>query len=426
MESFNCSIGNCSLPSGEYCDTCSKVFCKNHSHSTVNSHITYPITKLLDSSEKSKISQLASWAIKKSSSLRKDVLTQTKTLIDQINQESAALISKLDYIISQAFSLASLSAELESVVLYRNQNKDQEVLVEYFTNNYCIKSFIELEDFRVPIIEKILGDRVDFFVRPSSMQNSISKVAFFKKDSKTLVVYNVKTNKLEKKETKIMLGDRAGWCYLPEGSVFHCGGRVGKNNTGFACIINPNKLTVEPVKSSEEMRNVGQVTYHKGEVYVFGGFNKGSNLRKAFKYNLLKDNWIKLADLPSPSEDCSSCSYGKSIIVTGFNLQGILEYDRDSNSYSLLADLPIEHKIVWSAFGRCFCLAHNAIFETNLMELTTWTSYYQKSIQINQKRLLAPTFRRGNDIYILFENRHLYKFNLLSRSFSLLEVIPDF
>ena len=426
MESFVCHIGNCSNPGLEYCETCDQVICRFHSHLLMESHKTFTINKPLTSSEKSQISQIASWAIQKSSNLRKDVLKSSKILIDQINQEATSLISKLDNIISQAYLLNITASKLDSILLYKNPNKDQEILIKYIKEGQNFDLFLELENFRAPLIEKVLEDKLRDFIRSTPTQISLYKMVFFKHDSKTMNVYNIKTNKIEKKETEVVMGDRAGWCFLPDGSVFHCGGRIAKENTDFACIINPEKLAVKSVKKCTKMRNLGQVTYSKGEVYVFGGFNKGVSLGTAFKYNLLKNNWTDIANLPMPSEHCSSCCYGKSIMVTGRELDGIYDYSRKSNVYRLRAQLTKGYKTIFSAFGRCYCLCNNSVIETNFMETTTWISYIERSVVVEQKRLLAPTLRRGSCVYLLYENLHLYMFNLETRKVSLLKVIPSF
>lgn len=426
METYGCHIGNCSEPGIEFCETCNQIICKSHSHLTMQSHKSYLVTKDLTSTEKIQISHVTSWAIQKSSNFRKEVLKSSKILIDQINQEATSLIIKLDNIISQAYLLSSTASKLDSILLYKNPNKDQQILIKYIKEGQNFEPFLELENFRAPLIEKILEDKLQEFIRSTPTQSSLFKMVFFKKDSKTMNVYNLKNNKIEKKETQIVMGDRAGWCFLPDGSVFHYGGRLGKENTDFACIINPEKFTIQPVKRNKKMRNAGQVTYFKGEVYVFGGFDKDASLGTAFKYNLLKDSWTDLANLPVPSEHCSSCYYGKSIMVTGFDLEGIYEYSCDSNIYKLRAQLPKEFNTIFSAFGRCYCICNNSILETNFMETTTWISYLERSVNVEQKRLLAPTIMRKSEIYLLYENLHLYKFNLKTRKISLLTIIPNF
>jgi len=154
MESFVCHIGNCSNPGLEYCETCDQVICRFHSHLLMESHKTFTINKPLTSSEKSQISQIASWAIQKSSNLRKDVLKSSKILIDQINQEATSLISKLDNIISQAYLLNITASKLDSILLYKNPNKDQEILIKYIKEGQNFDLFLIILD---PWKNHILG-----------------------------------------------------------------------------------------------------------------------------------------------------------------------------------------------------------------------------------------------------------------------------
>jgi hypothetical protein len=250
-------------------------------------------------------------------------------------------------------------------------------------------------------------------------------MAFFARNSSTLTLYHIKDNTIKTERFEEKMAERAGWCYLPDGKIFYYGGRKDQN-VGVACLINPSTRTIEFLKRGPELRNLGQLTYYKGEVYVFGGFAKQKASSSVLKFSLMKNIWMNLNDMPVASESCCSCFYGNSIVVTGENMISLLDYDRQNDSYKILMDIEIGFKTVWSANGKCFLLVKNCIYESEIFNKFSWKSYFETTVIVNHTRLMAPTVKRGEEIFILFENRQLYSFQLQTRRIRLVTEIAKF
>lgn len=73
--------------------------------------------------------------------------------------------------------------------------------------------------------------------------------------------------------------------------------------------------------------------FYDGQVFVFGGYSRDSDIRLCESFSLSKNRWSKIASLPDESQFTTAVTMGVYIYVTGFNLPNIFEYDPYQNVF---------------------------------------------------------------------------------------------
>ena len=426
MEAIKCYVPNCSLNATEICETCKKANCLQHSHAKTHpNHEIYPIFIEVSDSYKNPVIRSLNSTVCKCQKIRSDAQKNCKSLIQIILNETDSLVNTLNSIELQALALIVQLSSCSKVQTYQNKNPNEQLLVEFVKSGgtNCLDD--KLEHCKPDLKGIILKDYIENFINCSPLQHSISFMAFSSRNSNVVNFYHLKDNAFKTLKLNENIGDRAGWCYLPDGRIFHYGGRRKDENIGTTLIINPGAKTAEFKSRGQKMRNVGQLAYYKGEIYVFGGFDV-TPLALVQRYTLMKDTWTNLNPMPVASESCSSSCYGNSILLTGQNLISLYEYDRANDNFKVLIDLPSDYKIVWAANGKFFCLCQNLIYESDLYNKDSWSFYFESSVKVEIGRLLAPTAKRGELIFILFENQKLYTFNFATKKIAFITTIPKF
>jgi hypothetical protein len=425
MNEVKCYVANCSRPAVEGCEICSTTNCSVHLHSKAYpAHPTVPISIILTEEIKESKRSILTSVISKCTSTRLELIKSCETLVKKIQNDTKSLLKTLNQLQEDAQSLLNLLNSYETLQVYKNSSPNESKLLKFLNNTEKPEMLEQLSLIHPEVLSLLLKDFLSSFINSSPTMHNMTFFAFFTRNSGTLNLYNIKENQFKTSKLFDTLGDQAGWCYLPDGNIFHYGGRKKSENIGTTCIINPSNKNVKYLSDGKRKCCVGQVTFYKGEVYVFGGFNKAP-LKSAFKYSFLKDSWNDLNDLPMASQDCCSCFYGNSIIVTGESFSGLYEFCRIENSYKIMADFEPGFKAIWSANGRCFCLSQNQVFETGIFEKFVWKRY-ETCLDFEPKRLMAQTAKRADEIYILFENKKLFAFKLDSRKMVFVTDLPKF
>jgi N-acetylneuraminic acid mutarotase len=93
-------------------------------------------------------------------------------------------------------------------------------------------------------------------------------------------------------------------------------------------------------------RGAGGVTAHGGFVYVFGGSEAASSAR-ASRYDVARDTWEELPDVPAPLDHLAAVTIGDEIFIVGGRTNGLrnvtaqlLAFDPASRSYAERAPMP--------------------------------------------------------------------------------------
>lgn len=183
--------------------------------------------------------------------------------------------------------------------------------------------------------------------------NKVSPVSFeyegslyyIPKGTKHLLKYDPITNSLDLLliDSPFQFPEYYRMCKLKSGDLFICGGTDGGGYLKRAFIIRVNSLTVEQVTDMLRARQSHSVICHDDAVYVFGGYD-GTNLLECEKYDLVKNTWAKITNLPKEMNMCYSvCLYRDLIYIPsiGFYNPKLNTYELDN---SRIVGVPISYK----------------------------------------------------------------------------------
>jgi hypothetical protein len=139
------------------------------------------------------------------------------------------------------------------------------------------------------------------------------RICFFKPRSREVTVVDMTTWTSTKKQFSkgLALKDSGSWCDLPSGSVFFCGGVQSPSFAKDAFIIDPRSLSLVRLPEMQDARALCALGYHKGCVYVFGGY-AGKNLNTCERFELKREKWSRIADMPIARSAFSAVVYAGS------------------------------------------------------------------------------------------------------------------
>jgi hypothetical protein len=164
----------------------------------------------------------------------------------------------------------------------------------------------------------------------------ISKLIYIaKKDSKSLIRYNVSKNSLKQINLSSYMSDNfegTSTCILPYGDVFIAGGRAPYRSDAYIYGVN----TGECIKISDmlDARAWISLFYHGDCMYAFGGFRIPGAIDKAERYDFLKNQWERLPDM-NEKRCCFSCVCinDRIFLMSGIPGAGVEYYDIHQNSF---------------------------------------------------------------------------------------------
>lgn len=165
----------------------------------------------------------------------------------------------------------------------------------------------------------------------TSLLNKPQNLAYFINDTKSLIQYNVYTEKFILKNIDFMepQGQRACVCYLGYDKIFLYGGYSNRYlATSYIISLSTNK--VENLPSFNPVYATTPVLLND-KIYIFGGYRK-ENLQESSYFDLKFKTWIYITSLPLPQSDVSTLKIKKEIIITGSN-KFLQIYYTEKNSY---------------------------------------------------------------------------------------------
>lgn len=164
----------------------------------------------------------------------------------------------------------------------------------------------------------------------------ISKLIYIaKKDSKSLIRYNVSKNSLKQINLSGYMSDNfegTSTCILPYGDVFIAGGRAPYRSDAYIYGVN----TGECIKLSDmlDARAWISLFYHGDCMYAFGGFRIPGAINKAERYDFLRNQWERLPDMHE-KRCCFSCVCinDRIFLMSGIPGAGVEYYDIYQNTF---------------------------------------------------------------------------------------------
>ena len=415
MESFKCNQTGCNREAEENC-TCGVILCESHTHRSVKGHSFTPLRMELHSSLKTDIRKSILNCLEKCSSKQIELQRQSQKSIASILEETSIAVQRIKIVEMELLELLHSLGRIDILVLKGSRDYKSRTLADYIGAGGRFAMVSELEQLNSDVLYSLVNKEIIDGIEHSPLQVPSPYIVCFRKASKELQILNVTDMKIKTTNAKALMGSRAGWCLLPDGRIFHYGGWIADTkNSSICAIINPEQKSIELMKSNHDLRNIGQCSYYKGDVYMFGGHNEDT-FAKSFKYSILKNEWQAITPMPSLSRDCNSTVLGSTIVIGGMKHESLLLYGPSTDTYRKSLELSEKkYKIVWTGNRKVFVLWCGKIFESKPFDLNTWKCV-ANNLGIEDARLMGLSVRWGNWVYLLLENRNLYKFNLFTKT----------
>lgn len=408
MEQLKCQKISCRNDPLEVCQ-CGALVCEEHTHRNLPGHRASPIyTEITDIQKAATYIRLLA-SLEQCRDKRQKLLRNSQSMISCILAETNMILERLKCIESEILQILNVLGKASAISTVKCTPSETSLL-DFIQNS---KPFNISDISTLP--NSLLNSETLEMIDNNPLQSESQYIACYKKSSKELQVLDVVSLQIKTSTGNSIMGDRAGWCLLPDGRIFHYGGWIGNNNTQLCVIINPTNRKIERVKDNKCVRNIGQCSYYKGNVYVFGGHNENT-IPDSYRYNLLKDEWARIAPMPSKSRDTYSVTFGTRIVIGGQKHDSLYNYSPNADSYQESLHLTAEKmKIVWTGFGKVYVLSQNKIFESGLFDLNQW-GCIRENVDIDDNRLMGHSVRCSMWVYFLFEDHNLYRFNLQDKS----------
>ncbi|CAG9328501.1 unnamed protein product [Blepharisma stoltei] len=204
-------------------------------------------------------------------------------------------------------------------------------------------------------------------------------------DSKEFLVYNVENNKICAKiptPVSLNLMTQGFLCQLNGSQLFYLGG-ISKTDksVGICLLIDIKNLSVEKLQTGRA-RCFATPVYLEKFVYVFGGRRFPNNPQSfSDKFNLRKNKWKRIANLPFPATQTNTIVYQRKILVSGWKLRNIWNYDPDKNSYESLFEIDKEPwKMFYIYKDQCYVVASDYnCYSSEKNSIQNWTFHRKVS-----------------------------------------------
>ncbi|CAG9320619.1 unnamed protein product [Blepharisma stoltei] len=239
-------------------------------------------------------------------------------------------------------------------------------------------------------VEKISNDFERFI-----QQISFEKRFLYRLESNIhgtqFLVYDIVENQTVEKyiESKILLDNGTLAVRLPNYELFCIGnwpyGYKPQEISGTSCIIDLTNFTIKKVLSPGPRIRYSGGAYLNHAVYTFGGYD-GHHLKSTAKrYDLTKNRWFNIPDLPKASDYCSCVVFKGKILLSGVSHKIVYKFDTEIESYSEIRVKPLEwrkEKNLFIGNSRVYIIQWPpAVFESNTDDEYNWSYIGKVAVQ---------------------------------------------
>jgi hypothetical protein len=275
----------------------------------------------------------------------RSMLIQITRNLSELNQRLIRFTCKL------IETIQSLTSEISELI--SNQLKSVQNQLETLESSYNLQSF-QLKLEKEPKFEMLFRVFDDSSVEDSiksgfnriysafddefdgSSKYKSSFLMFQTKNQNFLNILNLDTLKLENNPVSIDSFTFGSSPVLIGDDKFFVYGGVKKGVlSGQAHIVNFRDNSNENLKGNKNLFTAGGC-YMNRSVYIFGG--KGplnENEKLTLKFDLTNKTWSNMCSMPFPSMRVTASRYFSKILVIGFKLNYLLQYNVKDNYYSL-------------------------------------------------------------------------------------------
>lgn len=355
-----------------------------HTHS--KSTDSTPTTITLSQSEQLQLSEKLETIFKFLQESREEIVNSTSILVQTLNQLSKTALN------------ISLEYEFKLKAIQNSAKKERPIKLEDLS---------EISNFYIPgklnklNIDGVLREMQKVFdiktedLGKADFHNNSNQLLCSKDYFEGLVRIDLKTFQVSPLNFAPKVFPYSNICRVTENQIFVNGGYNGTESVPDTYIIDIQSKSYETLPNSIK-RDAAGIVYKDRKVFVFGGIEKkGVDLDACESFDIDKYEWSRLTPLPRVSKANTATLLGNRIVVLGFNLEYLLEYQE--SGFRELIKLP----------GDCmkFVFENWIVTPDELLENTgngfKWTRYcFPNSLKFGWLFTFSGT-RSGKYIYFI-------------------------
>ncbi|CAG9323915.1 unnamed protein product [Blepharisma stoltei] len=142
---------------------------------------------------------------------------------------------------------------------------------------------------------------------------------------------------------------------LPNSELFCYG--TWDRTSGACAIIDLNTLSLKRILPSGPQALWAGGAYYNNSVYIFSSSYRTLGLDFVNRFDLRKNHWTRLSQLPKSSFGCSIVPFNGKLLVCGFSLNKIYKLDLDIESYSEIPEVLVKEcrmKLLSAGYSRAY------------------------------------------------------------------------
>lgn len=337
------------------------------------------------------------------------IISKSSKAIEVVEKSAKSCLDELDIIenlIQEILKIPSHFCELNDI-------NNVELLQNFYDYNLEFKKswIIDLKkivkNHKTEIINNI-------FQYPLNRIKLNDPVLYFHKN--LLHSYDLQNSDLSGNNTELLTPETySTMCRIPNDSLF-----IIRNKCRSEALIIDSNCNSKIISPGVKHDIVPSCVYLNGFVYVFGGLTDDGNRSPiSKKYDIKKDKFIKIENLPEPSGGNSCNVYRNDILVTGLDCSVVYKYNVFSNNYSVILDVPTQcHKTVLTRDDFAFIICIPSIFQYNGDACVNYGSHECDS-------LMLDSIYYKDSFYFINNKFQIFKFNLKKRSVSCIHSSMD-
>lgn len=257
--------------------------------------------------------------------LREQIIEHSQNILSEVSEMEKYVQGVVDRIESTRYAKCLDETDWAQQLVLRANPRNLTLL----SQELCmVKTVITLE----PALDGIRGLAQLSLVRDPAKREL--DIPFFKSKTNEMLLYEKSTGNVTAQQiARLAMKDVAGWTMITAGQVFYCGGCENNEYSRQVYLVNTVSLEATELADMHHGRAFPSVIYHKNAVYVFGGY-AGMSMKYSEKYDLVRNAWSKLPDMPSSRSAFTIAELNNKLYLAG-DSRTIDVYDVENNSYTV-------------------------------------------------------------------------------------------
>ena len=217
------------------------------------------------------------------------------------------------------------------------------------------------------------------------------------------------------------LPKRGCYCYVPDGYLFYCGGKVANAIVADSFLI---RLDTGEVVSNEHMsspRRQHAVVFLSGQVLIFGGYTGRSSLATCEKFLLSTREFRGMADMRFERDKIGAAVHSQKVYIVGYGKNGagslskcIDVYDPVHDSFAPIPfHLPTNSGTIGFTYENTVCFLRSSLLQTYDLDRSVSDQY---TTHVRRYATCTPPIVSASKVYFLVSTDDEYVISCLDWS----------